>query len=214
MPLTAWDAFLPHVLVDVPQCPNPVAEHAIKMAAIEFCARSRIHQYEHPTVNVLADTHTYAFVPPTETVVVEILQAWFDELRIWPKQPDALVHMYRDWKTAEAQKPNYVTQMDERNFRLVPIPTVALAGGVTMDVALKPTLAATGLETRLYEEYVETIAHGAKWRLMEKPKQGWSDPQLASYHKRMFEEAVTAAYNRVRSGFGRGGETRFHVGRR
>lgn len=214
MAITLFDAFLPEVQVDALFCPDPTAILAIRNAAIEFCGRSRVWQYEHAAVNVVADTPSYAFVPPADAVVVEILQAWYDNLRIWPKQPDALVGMYANWKTAESQRPNYVTQLDERNFRLVPIPTVALASGITMDVALKPTRAATGIETRIYEEYAEAIGHGAKWRLMEKPKQPWSNATLAAYHKQMFDDAIGAAYNRVRSGFGRGGSVRMRVGRR
>jgi hypothetical protein len=79
-----------------------------------------------------------------------------------------------------------------------------LEGNLRLLCALKPTRASTSFPTLLYERYVETIAHGAKARVMLIPKKPYSDPAMGAYHQQMFNGLVAEARIRVARGNTRG----------
>lgn len=209
---TAWyDDVLPHA----PGCAPAIALDAIRKAAIEFCRESRIYQYDHPAVTVVASQATYAFVPATDTVVTEILDAWYDGVPLDPKGRDELGNISSNWREWTGTRPIYITQDDERNARLAPIPTVGLASGLKMLVALKPTITATSIETRIYEEYREQIADGALARLYVSPKKPYTDLPLAQVKAAMFRSHCNLAYNKAMRGHTRGVDITFTLsGRR
>lgn len=50
--LTSWyDDVLPHV----PGCVEPVALHAIRLAAIDFCERTWVINDDHSPIDIVAD---------------------------------------------------------------------------------------------------------------------------------------------------------------
>lgn len=191
-----YDDVLPHA----PGCASAMALDAIRKAAIEFCKETRVWRYEHPAVTVSANVAEYPFTPPTDTVVSEILDAWYDGVWLEPLGPDELADINGNWLTWTGPRPIYVTQSDERTVRLVPEPTVTLADGLTMLVALKPAHDATTIEERLYEEYREEIACGALARLLMSPKKPYSDPALGPQKAAEFRSHCNIVYNRAARG--------------
>lgn len=209
---TDWyEDVLPHA----PGCVPAIALDAIRKAAIQFCKETRIYQYDHPAVDVVATQATYAFVPPAGTVVTEILDAWYDDVPLDPKGRDDLGNINSNWREWDGPRPIYITQDDERNARLAPIPSVSLTGGLKMLVALKPTIAATEIEDRIYEEYREEIADGALARLYISPKKPFTDLALAAAKAQMFRTHCNLAYNKAMRGHTRGVDITFTLsGRR
>lgn len=199
---TTWDEFLDEVLPSVPGCSQAMAIYAIRNAAIDFCHRSLAWIYNPEAIDVVADQMAYPFVPPTDAVVVKVLQAWHDGDELVPATPDDLNGLYRNWRTVTGT-PLYSTQDDERNLLLVPTPDAGLVDGLTMRVALKPTISASGIEFRIYEEYRTAIAAGALSKLMMMPKKPYSDPELAAFHLNVFEEKIVDVRNKVLRGYGR-----------
>ena len=62
----AWELYLPEVLVDVPGCPDIVAVNAVRNAAIDFCEKSQVWQYDFTAkVSLVAAQAVYALTPPT-----------------------------------------------------------------------------------------------------------------------------------------------------
>lgn len=203
MPITNWSSFLDYVLPDVPSCPAAIATDAIKRAAIRFYRKSKVYTWMHPAIPVVAGTHTYNFSPPSWYVVDEIIKDafWYDGNRraVQPRAPLALSDMYLDWQTIVGT-PRWYTQESERAVRLVPIPAANVAAGIKFWTWLKPAIAAAGIETEHYEEYRETIAHGAKAMLMEIPTKPYSSPELAGYHWAMFNNGINEAAQRANRG--------------
>jgi len=201
---TLWSAFLDEVLPDVPKCPQAMAINAIGKAAREFYEQALIYKWEHPALGIVAAQSSYAFTPPSGYVVWEIIadSCWVSGRKIYPRAPLDLNQMYVDWLTATGATPVYFTQVTERAVRLVPIPTVDTPASLKFWVWLKPSFAATGMETEHYEEYHEGIAHRAKSLLMEVPEKPYSNPRLAVYHQGKFEDKVNEAFNRVNRGMG------------
>jgi hypothetical protein len=207
---TLYDDVMPHaagVTADM-------ALDAIRKAAIELCKESRIWRYEHPDISVVADQSTYAFVPPDDTKVVEILDAWYENVWLDPMGTDDLARVNTRWQSWTAPRPLYITQLDDDNVRLVPEPTTALASGLHILVALKPTNDATGMEEWILEDWREQIARGALARIYESPRKPYSDSGLARVKKAEFRQDCTDAYNAAMNGLTRSTSRTFTLSRR
>ena len=111
------------------------------------------------------------------------------------------------------------TTSNDRNFKITSATDVLLTveGGVTDEgtadasatftvkglsvwVALKPTLDATTIEDFIYEDYLEVIADGARGMLFGMAGQQWANGELASYYTKRYQAYRNRAANRKRLG--------------
>ncbi len=111
------------------------------------------------------------------------------------------------------------TTSNDRNFKITSATDVLLTveGGVTDEgtadasatftvkglsvwVALKPTLDATTIEDFIYEDYLEVIADGARGMLFGMAGQQWANGELATYYTKRYQAYRNRAANRKRLG--------------
>ena len=111
------------------------------------------------------------------------------------------------------------TTSNNRNFKITSATDVLLTveGGVTDEgtadasatftvkglsvwVALKPTLDATTIEDFIYEDYLEVIADGARGMLFGMAGQQWANGELATYYTKRYQAYRNRAANRKRLG--------------
>ena|SRR5687768_3135908 len=179
--MTPWSAFFDVLSPDVPACPQEAQVSALRRAAIKFCEKSLIWKYDHPDIAVAAGTEKYLVDPPDETAVHTVTYAEFNGRQIDTSTMERDIRVW-NWRTAQGM-PEYLLSEDVA-VTLVPTPDVP--GTLSMKVALKPTISASGIEDWIFREYQEAIVHGALARLMLSPKKPYSDPALAGYHEQMF----------------------------
>jgi hypothetical protein len=194
--------FYPYVLPEVPGCPEMTVDLALKSSIIEFCEKSLILQRDHDPLTVVAGVVDYDFEPPTGSLVVKIMKAWYKSKELKPVAPDEVdkAELYnRSFSGADTnqQEPQYILQKDERTFSLYPVPDTNAANALTMRVAYKPTRVATAFEDVLFEDYAEVIAHGAKARLFMSPGKTYTNPQLAVAAMDQFGRGVNTARQRA-----------------
>jgi hypothetical protein len=187
-----WNAFYDLVVPDLPGCPLVVVEAALRRAAIAFCEQSLVWKAEHDEIDVVSGTADYAFVPPSGAVVHAIDYAEFDgeEIESHAGRTDIEIE---DWRN-ETGTPEYVLG-GATSLLLVPEPDVD--GTLTLTVILKPTPTATGVEDFIFNEYRETIVHGALARLMQSPRKPYTDAALSVMHQQQFAIGAGQAGNRV-----------------
>lgn len=207
MTTVAYSAWFDDVLPELPGCNQSIAMAAIRSSAIEFCQKTDVYLYDHPAINAVINTPTYAFVPPASTVVSKVLQVFYSGRKLIPKTPDELKEIYGvyqslDWRSRTGA-PKYVTQDDEQNIRLVPMPDASLAGAIKLRVSLKPTRASTTVIDRIYEEYLEIVKSGSLHRLKSQLNKPYSDVQGAIFHLSIFNDGVDQVKHKVAVGFGR-----------
>ena len=200
--MSTWSAFFDYVLPHVPGCPQAVATQEIRNAAIDFCSRTRLYRHDE-TFTVLANEAKYPLTPVTDTVVSEVLRVWFNSREIYPKNEDELASINNDWKNWVATQAYYYFRADERTLQLVPKPNTGYTSGMVIIATLKPTRASLVIDTRLFEEYVEEIAYGARYRLMLYPSVPYSNPPLAKVNKDLFEEAINRGLRKAMAGLSR-----------
>lgn len=148
----------------------------------------------------------YPITLPTGAALAKGLKAWLNDSVIDPISPDDLDNEFNDttfgwvgvnWRT-DVNLPTRWYMPDDETIGLVQASSAA--GNLRIEAALKPTRASTTFTTLLYERYIETIAHGAKARLMLSPKKPYTDKDLGAYHQNMFNGLVGEARIRVARG--------------
>lgn len=190
--MKVWSSFYDLVLSDLPGAPTAAVDVALRQAAIAFAEQSLAWRYSHPDVAVTSGNAQYAFVPPAEAVVHAIHYAAFDGSEIATRVDESNVTIY-DWRN-ESGTPKYVFG-GATTLTLVPTPDAG--GTLSLEVILKPSVDATGIDDAIFNEFREAIVHGALCRLMLSPKKPYSDPALAAYHQQQFTIKTAAAGSRT-----------------
>ena len=193
-----WSDFYDLLLPDLPGCPVTAADSALRQSAIAFFEQSLAWQAGHQPVFVTTGVAEYAFSPPEGTVVHAITHAVLDGEEIGPFVGEKNIPI-RSWRR-QTGKLRYVLG-GPSSLTLVPAPDIN--GLLAMTVALKPSATSTGIEDTLFNEYRETIIHGAMARLMLSPKKPYTDIQLAAYHRQQFIIKTAAAGLRVARSYAR-----------
>jgi hypothetical protein len=208
--MVAYDAFLPRVLIDAYGCPEIVATQAIRDAVIEFCSRSNFIQRDHDPITVVRGISDYDLEPPAGQLVVKILKCWFKMTELSPIAPDfvnspAFYNSSIPDNAPSIATPLSFTQKDERTFSIYPSSKDTVANGLTLRISLKPTRASTTCEDSIFEDYAETIAHGALARLLVSPGKAYMNVAAAGMHGAAFNTGINDARQRASRGHVRSG---------
>jgi hypothetical protein len=186
-----WSEFYDFTLPDLPGCPTAALDNALRQSAIEFTEQSLARKVTHDPIAIVAGTAEYDFSPPSETVVYAITYAAFDADEIQITGETGI--LLQNWRTGTGT-PKYILG-GATTLTLVPEPDVG--GTLTMNVALRPSPDATGIDDSIFNEFRDVIVHGALSKLMFSPKKPYSNAQLATYHAQQFMIKTAAAGTRT-----------------
>lgn len=197
---TPLSALLPLVTPSVATCPNPIAVQALRLAAIEMCERTKLWR---ETLTVTFDEQdeevpalAYATIHQFEDA--EFVDAAGNAHWLEPLPFDMTTIRDRD-DTTEGW-PHYITQSAPGTITLIPF----AAGTVKIQAYMKPLaipkFGVTGetteqaiqnvIPTFMAEQYAETLAQGALFRLCSMPGVAWANPQTASQNGALFTMAL------------------------
>jgi len=204
--MKSHDDFLDYVMPHVPGCTVNMALHEIKNTIIDFCEKSLILQETLDPVTVISNIQDYDFEPSRDRVVVKILTGWYKNRKLIPKgtdeinDPSVFSSVINDVEP-ERGDPRIVTQKDPRTYTLYPAPEDTVANAVTLRVACKPTRSASTIDDFIYEDYADTIGHGAISRLalsMDKP---YYNDRLAVARDALYRAGLNVARDRALKSF-------------
>lgn len=202
--MTAYTSFLPQVMPYVRDCPQPIIEDAIRNAAIEFCEKTYIWKDDLAAISIVGGTSEYAISVPTGAALVSVEACWYSDRLLIPKGADELARIFRlcDWRSAEGD-PVYYTHTTPNSIVVVPTPQNDVADSLKIRAVLCPTRASTTVEDFIYDDYLDTIAAGARARLYAIPGQPFSDMSLALLSRREFLAGVGEAKIKANKGMTR-----------
>ncbi|SDX73960.1 hypothetical protein [Roseicitreum antarcticum] len=193
--------FLPYVMPHAPGAPDIVAEKYIRMAAIEFCERTRC--WRHLISVDLTDQTTEAMIAPYYAAIHEIEYASFtsefsQKRALTPTQFSDVSKEYRP--SLETGQPEYVTQTNPNHVTVLPL----AAGTLELSVFLKPRMGQqfgpgelgdpiqddfNVVPDFLLTQWGEAVACGALSKLLMVPQQRWTDPKMGGFYLTKFERA-------------------------
>jgi len=198
--------FLDYVMPHVPGCTVNMALHEIKSTIIDFCEKSLVLQETLDPITVIRNTQDYDLEPPKNRVVVKILNGWYKDKRLTPKgtdeisDPSVYSSVISDVDPSRGD-PKIVTQKDPRTFTLYPAPEESVTNAVTLRVSLKPSRGTDSIDDFIYEDYAETIAHGAIARLALSPDKPYYSEKLAVAREALYRSGLNVARDRALKSF-------------
>lgn len=176
--MTALEAFFPFVLPFAPACPDPLAEQCLRIAATEFCQRTRLWRAvdrfatDGQPIDVV--------VVPAGASLFEIERAWFNDTILEPAR-------FADvWRPSDTGQPRWITQVVPGTLHLVP----PGAGEFRISMILVPDIAADELPDFLFTGFAREIAAGAIAQILMLPGQTWTSPELAAIKRAEFSSAM------------------------
>lgn len=187
MPLKAWSAFLPDARTSLPECPDPLIEHYLREAAIEFCSRSKRLKSDGIVFETESGKATYELDAGETLNVIDIVSASINGKPIGAMLGTDLT----DQDKTETGEP-FCALLEETNVvRFVKVPDNIYSVEMTLSVA--PSDEAEGVETWIADQYRRVIVSGALAQLMILPERRWTNAALSVFHSDKFEEGVRSA---------------------
>lgn len=195
--MKTWDQFLKDVLVHVPGCPEPVAEHAVLRAAQEFFEATHLWRlWLADDIVTVADATDYEPFPDFQTEIARIESAVLDGREIAVRSADELP---ADWRDNPQSVCTGVHTTDRKTIVLLPPQAAGLA--LKLELSLKPSNSALGIADELFAQYVRPIAAGAVALLKEHTGKSYSDGTGSLIWRVRFEDQMAGADFRRHRGF-------------
>lgn len=144
--MKTFELFFPHVLPDVPGVNEPAAELALLKAAREFCERTRAWRVTLDPTGISAGIDEYDLELPAKSELVRIESAKRGTVDVKVAMPNAPLGRNEAW----------IECLDGRTLTVNPVP--AAAASLVLNVTLKPSLSAVGVEDYLFERYADVIS--------------------------------------------------------
>ncbi len=195
--MASFESFMKDVLPYVPGCPDTVVENALRSSSIELCEKAAVYTKELDPISTVAGIYEYEFNQPAGTKVDKIIWAIYNGEDLEAITPRGLEGQNPKWRDNQATPKHFIQQSPDL-FWLVPIPDTTLAGGIVMNVSLKPSRSSNNIATEVADDYRDGIVFGALYRLLRMPARDWSDPIAASDYAGLFRETVQAAEVKAR----------------
>lgn len=196
--MAALSEIAKYVRPDVPGCPDIMILDAILRAGIEFCKRTRTVK-EDLTITTILDIPDYVLNTSAGTVVDEVLsvaRGQYENL-----DPSTHKEFEQEGYNKIVGTPQYFYLKGDNTLVLGNIPV----GVEDLDVVVKirPAEDATVLPDEIVNRYKYELASGAKSILMLMSKQPWTDIQMATVHRGLFEDAIATTNLREAKGASR-----------
>lgn len=185
--------FLPLITPHAPGVPAFVAEHCLRLAAMEFCERSRCWRY---ITKATTNAKGFAYmVAPSHAAIHEIEWASFDGERLAPMQHSDIDHGATTEENTGGQ-PEFITQSTHDTVQVYPF----AAGEVKLSLFLKPRHGhqfgfnpenpleddLNQVPDFLFVQHAEPIAHGALGRILGIPGERFTDANASLFYRDKF----------------------------
>lgn len=188
------DDFLPHLLTELPGCPDQLVKQQLLFGAIEFCTETHAWNEIQDPITIIDKINEYDVEVPTGARIVSVKDVWASSRKLRPVTMEQLFERIPNWQTAEGSEPVYYNaSTDWTTIKIFPKPFEANKAKLTLRVAYAPTMAATSIPDEVAIKYWDGLIGGAKARLMLMPGKAWTNPQLAAINRDLFNDAMLKA---------------------
>ena len=205
---TAWDDYLPDVMLEAPGCPTPVAVNAVRSAAIELCQERNVWQETLALIALVAANPLVTIAVPADSEVATILDVRFYPVGVTqgtpvtgPVDEMTLNTLRPGWKdeadAGTVNSPQVCMSPTPLSLRIIPVPIANQAAAIAVTAALRPTRASTEGPDLLYTDYLETITTGALAKLLAMNNKPWTDLVMAVDKRGLFRTKKAQAGIRV-----------------
>lgn len=196
-----WNKAADLLLPELTDCPWPMAENRLILAAREFFTKSGAWRHTLEPFYSYANINEYEAADIPDAEIVRLILGFYDGRELDPLTPDQWERVSADQGEVVGQ-PKYMSYSDE----LILVHPAPGSDGKEMraTVTLRPQLNAKGLEDQLWNDYIEVIVEGAKQRLYLSQGKPYTEPKLAAAAGARFKEGLKSAQWKIAKGQTRG----------
>ena len=197
--MAAFDSLVKDILPYAPNCPDSLVESTLRSSCIEFAERSKAYTFDLDAITSIPGVYEYEFDQPSGTDVHQILWMTYDGNDLDPISPRSLELNYSDWRN-KTSVPQVYLQKTPDAFWVIPVPGSAVANGIQLSVALKPSRTTSNIDTTFSNSYRDGIVYGTLYRLLRIPSKDWTDLQAAADYLSLFNQEIVQAELKARGG--------------
>ena len=197
--MAAFDSLVKDILPYVPNCPDSLIESTLRSSCIEFAERSKAYTFDLDAITSIPGVYEYEFDQPSGTDVHQILWMTYDGNDLDPISPRSLELNYSDWRN-KTSVPQVYLQKTPDAFWVIPIPGSAVANGIQLSVALKPSRTTNNIDTTFSNSYRDGIVYGTLYRLLRIPSKDWTDISASRDYLSLFNQEIVQAELKARGG--------------
>lgn len=187
-----FDAFLPLILPNCANAPEPLIFQALRQAAIRFCERTRTWKGRDIIETDGCDPEPIGV--PNDSVLYEVAACSQGRHPLEPITLDRLAHERPHWHIEEI-----LCEYGSRWY-ICPEPGTIIAiprcsGLLHVEYVLKPSATAQSLPNFLLDQYGTDISNGTAALVLAKPDESYGNPKLAAALGGAFEMRLGALSN-------------------
>jgi hypothetical protein len=178
--------FYDHLLPELPGCTTELLDHHLRSVAREFCHRTSAWRLPFDDVDTAAGVATYDLIPSeSESDVVRLTKLTVNGTLLWRDADENRPGEDTTTPAYKRESPPFSVSVDNLQIMLAAdeIPSAAVAAGLKVVGALKPSASARRLPDFLLSEAIEAIRAGVLSRLMLMSKKPWTDRELAVFYQ-------------------------------
>lgn len=199
--------FLPYVLPYATSCPVPLAEQVLRAVCFDFCSRTNIIQ-SIATQNVVAGVADYEVDVPSGMDLGTVISVFYGDTKIMAVPLEAVTSgsalagatVGGDSPTTGSPTCYFLKMQGDPVISLFPVPDVGSVAGLTIRASFTPSITATSVDDRLFNEWADAIASGAIARLLAAPDQSFGNSAYAPFYDKRYLGAVSDALSLSRRG--------------
>ena len=188
--MTTFAELVPRVKVHVPVAPLAVIIDAIQTAAVDFCRKSNAYRFGTGPIPAIANVEDYEVSVPAGTRICRIMSG------TWKDKPLYAVSTVQRAANGPTGTPYYY-QLVGQTLRVTDAPVATEFDAFQFELALEPTMSATGMDDEFVNEHYQAIVWGAITSLLMMPLQPWSAPQSAAAYEQHYIAAISRAEGRA-----------------
>jgi hypothetical protein len=181
--MKTWDDFLPLITPHLPGCPNASIKTYLALTARDFFTKTYLWQDDIDAIYLAVNQVEYDL--DAEAEVEDVLAVVLDKQQLDRTEFRLIPFERRD----EIGPPRMYWIHSDRTIRVFPTPDKRAV--MKVSAVLKPARDATGVEDWIYATWADILVNGTVAQLAIMPGKEWSDMNLATMHKALYEQAVT-----------------------
>jgi hypothetical protein len=194
MAIVTYATYAPEVQPYAPGCPQPVILNAFQRTANTFFMESLAYRSWVAAFDLTINVTTYTLTVPAETEVAMIKVLKCQGVDVNETTHEQFFALDPEWPTKTGTNAQYYTVLDDPStFNIIPKPEATVASAFTAQLALAPTLTASGVEQAHFEMWKDGLIDGVLARLLKMPNTPWTNDAEAAKRQSSFIASMAMA---------------------
>jgi len=174
----------PLIAVEVPTGPESILRNMVVETARLFCRKTRYWRANLDDILMIPGQSRYdLFSPVNRASVYDVISVRYDKQT---KFLNRSTYAKLQFDLDNSGIPTAFALESARELVLAPVPASSTAI-LKVRAVLVPDLDATEIDDRIYDDFGETILHGALFRLLRIPGKAWTNASMASFYNGLYE---------------------------